>query len=319
MLAAALAVGGWSVGAQAAEDQAPSPAGQGVSEASQPTPAAGRARDGMEKPPGVRDELAVFDRAEPMPEVYSKVGVAEHRGDALPLDLRFTDDAGKEVRLGDYLKAGKPIILNLGYYSCPMLCDRVMNGMNQAMKEMAWMPGDEYQVISVSIDPSENARLAASKKKNYIEELGYEAASHGWHFLTGDQDNITALAQAVGFNYEWVQRQMEFAHPAVIIIITPDGKISRYLYGVAFPGSTLRLSLVEASEGKIGSALDQLILTCFHYDPQAGSYAVSAMKLMRLGGGLTVLLVMVVISTLLTKEFMRRQRETVKHEASASM
>src|SRR5690606_3064595 len=146
-------------------------------------------------------------------EVFDRVDVVEHRGNKLPLGLIFTNDQGQQVTLGDHLKSGRPIILNLGYYQCPMLCDLVMNGLNKAIKNMSWMPGDQYQVVSVSIDPTENHKLAAAKKKTYIDDLGYDAARTGWHFLTGDEDNINMLAQSVGFKYEWVQQQQEYAHP----------------------------------------------------------------------------------------------------------
>lgn len=272
------------------------------------------ARKGKTPPRGVVLDQPKLDRQERVPEQMAKVGVSEHRGDKLPLDLRFTDDTGKQVRLGDYFESGKPVILDLGYYNCPMLCDLVMNGLSDAVKEMDWFPhgqSGDYQIVTVSIDPTENHKLAAAKKKNYIEQLGDPSAAQGWHFLTGDQDNIDALSQAVGFGYQWDERQQQFAHPAVLFIITPEGKISRYLYGVQFPQRTLRLSLVEAADGKIGSALDQIILTCFHFDPTIGSYSLQAMQLMRAGGYLTVLIVAGVIGFALLREKKNRRNNPV--------
>lgn len=263
-----------------------------------------------------------LDRADPIPKAMAKVGVKEHRGDQLPLDLRFTNEKGQEVRLGDFLKEGKPVILDLGYYSCPMLCDLVMNGLCDTIKEMKWVPGEDYQIIFVSIDPSENHKLAAAKKKTYVDDLNETLGANtpgskvkpvdeaSWHFLTGDQANIAALSQAIGFAYQWDAQQMQFAHPAVLTIVTPKGEISRYIYGVKFPAQTLKLSLVEASEGKIGSALDQLILTCFHYDPTIGSYTLSAYRLMRAGGYLTVLVLVGVIGFALLREKARHRDST---------
>jgi len=302
LLTASLAVGGvlgmGQVHAQTLPQDAPSASQTAAETAPKKAP----------PPPGVIIDGKLPDRTEKRSEVFDRVDVVEYRGNKLPLGLIFTDDQGQEVKLGDYLKPGRPVILNLGYYQCPMLCDLVMNGLNKSMKNMGWMPGDQYQVISVSIDPTENHKLAAAKKKAYIDDLGYDAARTGWHFLTGDQDNISMLAQSVGFKYEWVQQQQEYAHPAVIMVITADGTISRYLYGVEFPAQTLRLSLVEASEGKVGSALDKLILTCFHYDPKTGGYTPSVMRIMRLGGVLTVLAVAGVIGTLLMRERARREQ-----------
>lgn len=276
---------------------------------------------GKKPPLGVLVNPPDLDRAEPLPEIVTNVGVKEHRGDQLPLDLRFTNEKGEEVRLGDFLKEGKPVILDLGYYSCPMLCDLVMNGLCDTIKDMKWVPGEDYQIIFVSIDPSENHKLAAAKKKTYIEDLNETLGAtpggkvkpvdeNSWHFLTGDQANIAALAQAVGFAYQWDQRQMQFAHPAVLTLLTPKGEISRYIYGVKFPAQTLKLSLVEASEGKIGSALDQLILTCFHYDPSIGSYTLSAYRLMRAGGYLTMLVVGGLIGFALLREKSRNRKST---------
>lgn len=275
------------------------------------------------KPPrGVVINPPDLNRTEPLPKEMQNVGVAEHRGDQLPMDLRFTNENGKEVRLGDLITGDRPVILDLGYYSCPMLCDLVMNGLCDTIKDMKWVPGEDYQIIFVSIDPTENYKLAASKKKTYVDDLNDAIGANdgsgkvspldesSWHFLTGDQDNIAALSQAIGFAYQWDQRQMQYAHPAVLTILTPQGKISRYIYGVKFPERTLKLSLVEASEGKIGSALDQLILTCFHYDPLAGSYTLKSYMLMRAGGYLTVLVVGGVIGFALLREQSRKRNST---------
>lgn len=328
MMVGCLALASASTPAAYGDEPASSP--QQANQAQQALQAKIEARKGKTPPRGVVLDQPKLDRQEPVPQQMAKVGVSEHRGDMLPLDLRFTDDTGKEVRLGDYFEAGKPVILDLGYYNCPMLCDLVMNGLSDAVKEMNWFPhaskGD-YQIITVSIDPTENHKLAAAKKQNYIEELGDPDSARGWHFLTGDQNNIEALAQAVGFGYQFDDRQMQYAHPAVLFIITPQGKISRYLYGVKFPERTLRLSLVEASDGKIGSALDQIILTCFHYDPSIGSYSLQAMQLMRAGGFLTVLIVAGVIGFALLRERKKSRKKgrtpgresTHHHGASSSM
>jgi len=247
------------------------------------------------------------DRQDPLPKGLEGVGVDEKLDAAVPLDLVFNDERGNEVRLGDYFHAGKPVVLTLNYYRCPMLCTLVLNGYVDAVKALGWVPGREFESITVSIDPRELPTLAQSKKQSYIESLGAPEAGAGWHFLTGREPSIQAVANAVGFRYRYVEETDQFAHTAAIFVLTPDGRVSRYLYGVMFDPKTLRLALVEASRGKIGTTLDQLILYCYHYDPSTGTYAPAAMKIMRAGSLLTGIVFALVLSMLWLREWRRRQ------------
>ncbi len=235
-----------------------------------------------------------------------KMGVVERLGDKIPFDLKFTDDSGKIVRIGDYFNQDKPVILNLAYYTCPMLCNLVMNGIAQGVKQLDLLPGKDFQIISVSIDPHDSVTLAAEKRANYIKSIGKPITEAGWRFLIGSGDQSKALADAVGFEYYYDRDKNQYAHPAVIFVLTPDGHISRYLYGIEFKKNDLRLALLEASQGKIGSTLDRIILYCYHYDPDAKGYVLFATKLMRLGGIITVILLAISSGYILEKRTERR-------------
>jgi protein SCO1/2 len=222
-------------------------------------------------------------------QAVKDVVVTEHKGSQIPLDLTFTDETGKNVRLGDYFNGRKPVIIQLGYYGCPMLCGLISRGLIDSVKKVSLTAGKDYELVFVSIDPKETPELAASKKEAYLAEYGRDSSA-GWHFLTGRQENIAALAQADGFGYKWIQSAGQFAHPAALTLCMPDGRISRYLYGVRFDPTTLRMSIVEASDGKVGTVLDEAFLTCFRYDGHQGKYAFVAMNLMR-GGGLVIMMI----------------------------
>jgi protein SCO1/2 len=238
----------------------------------------------------------------------SGISVTEHLGAALPLDLTFVDETGKAVRIGDYFTGKRPVVLQLGYFKCPMLCSLISQGTVNAFKAVSLEPGKDYDLVFVSIDPSEGPALAAEKKQSYAAELGKKGLD-GWHMLTGEQASIAALAKAVGFNYRWIQSAGQFSHPAVIMMCMPDGKISRYLYGVRFDPDTVRLSLVEASNGKIGNSFDQLYLTCFQYDGHQGKYAVAALGVMRAGGVLIMIIVAGSLLGLLRKELKEKEAQ----------
>lgn len=237
-----------------------------------------------------------------------KVGVEEHLDARLPLELEFIDEAGRTVRLGDYFDGARPVILTLNYYRCPMLCGLQLNGVVAGMEEMDWTPGVEFEMVTVSIDPLETPELAQAKKENYLKRYQRPAAARGWHFLTGRQDNIERLAETVGFGYTYDVASGQYAHAAAIFVITPDGRVARYLYGIEYPPKSLKLALMEASEGKIGSAFDQLIMYCYHYDPASRRYAPVAMNIMRVGGGATALLLGVTLGTWWLRESRRRRR-----------
>ncbi len=241
-----------------------------------------------------------------------KINVLEHLGEKIPLDLTFLDDSGKTVRIGDYFIQGKPVILNLAYYTCPMLCNLVMNGLAQGVKQLDLLPGKDFQIVTVSFDPRDSVSLAAAKRANYLKSIGKPGIDAGWRFLVGPADRSKALADAVGFEYYFDKDQNQYAHPAVIFILTPDGHISRYLYGIEFKKNDLKLSLLEASDGRIGSTIDRIILYCYHYDPGAKGYVLMATNIMKLGGLITLLLIAVGLVIFWLKE---RHRDS-KHKSA---
>jgi protein SCO1/2 len=235
------------------------------------------------------------DRIEPVPKALERVGVTEKLDAPLPLELTFKDDRGRDVTLGSYFRPGHPVLLTLNYYRCPMLCTLELNGLVDAMKGLTWSPGDEFTVVTVSFDPRETTTLARAKKLSYLESLGKPEAETGWHFLTGSAASIDALTRAVGFSTEYDAQTDQYGHAAVVVVATPDGRVGRYLYGVRFDPETVKLALLEASKGKIGSTWDRFILYCYHYDAGQGKYSVAALSLVRIGGALTVLVLASVI------------------------
>ena len=216
------------------------------------------------------------------------VGVEEKLENQLPLDLVFVTSDGKKIRLGELFESGKPVLLSLNYSDCPMLCRLQLNGLVDGLRDMKLEPGRDFHIISVSIDPSETPMRARQTKQNYLRSYGRAGTGDGWHFLCGKKSAINALADAVGFQFKYVPERKEYAHAAVTIAVTPEGIVSRYLYGVMYPPQTLRLALVEAGEGKVGTTLDRVMLFCFHYDAATGRYAPVARRLMSLGAAATV-------------------------------
>ncbi len=218
------------------------------------------------------------------PDELQDIDVGEHLGGYIPLDLNFTDDQGQSVLLKKYFDQGKPVILVLAYYECPMLCTLVLNGLTQSVYKLNMQLGEDYRIVTVSIDPNETTALAAAKKQSHLKMLEQPENTDSWIFLTGNESNIKKLAESVGFKYYYVEERYEFAHPAVIVLLTDSGKISRYLYGIEYKATDLKLGLLEAAEGNVGSTLDKLILYCYHYDPNAKGYVVFATNIMKLGG-----------------------------------
>jgi len=216
------------------------------------------------------------------------VGIDQRLNEPLPLDIPFKDEQGKTVRLGDYFHAGRPVILNLVYYQCPMLCTEVLNGLTSALKVMRFVAGNQFEVVTLSIDPRETPQLAANKKEMYLKRLGNPDAAKGWHFLTGEQPQIAALAAAAGWKYRYDPKLDQFAHAAGILLITPEGRIAQYYYGVDYSARDIRLGIVEASQNKIGSLADQVLLYCYHYDPSTGRYGATITNIVRLAGLATV-------------------------------
>ena len=225
-----------------------------------------------------------------LPKALQDVGLDQKLNQQLPLDLVFKDENGQEVKLGQFF-GKRPVVLSLVYYNCPMLCTLVLNGMTSAFRVLSFVPGEQYEVVTVSFDPRETPTLAAAKKKIYVDYLPEEkraAAINGWHFLTGDDASIKRLTEAVGFRYHWDETTNQFAHASGIMVLTPEGKLAQYYYGIEYSAKDLRLGLVEASANKIGSPVDQLLLYCYHYDPATGKYGAVVMNMIRLGGIVTV-------------------------------
>jgi protein SCO1/2 len=232
--------------------------------------------------------------AQVSPDELKNVGIDQRLDQQVPLELEFKDETGKTVKLGDYFRSGRPVILNLVYYTCPMLCGEELAGLASALGVLRFMPGNEYEVATVSINPDETPTVAAEKKKVFVdrmnERLETKSDGSGWHFLTGQQTEIQQLADAVGFHYKRDAHTGQFIHSAAIMIVTPQGKLAQYYYGVEYSPKDLRLGLIEASRNKIGNLVDQIQLYCFHYDPKSGRYGATITSLLRLGGAATVLL-----------------------------
>lgn len=226
----------------------------------------------------------------PVPDALKRAGFEQKLDAQVDLSLPFRNEAGETVTLAQ-LVDGKPTIINLVYYDCPMLCTEVLNGLLESVKDVPFTPGVEYTILTISFDPSEGPELAAAKRQNYLKEFNRPGAEKGWHFLVGDQASIESLTKSVGFTYAFDEKSGEYGHASGIVVMTPQGHVSRYFFGIAYPPKEVRLSLVDASNGKIGSKIDQLLLLCFHYNPVTGKYSVAVMSLLRFGAALTVLAV----------------------------
>ena len=222
------------------------------------------------------------------PELLKDVGVDQKLNDSIPLDLTFRDEHGKTVELAQYF-GSKPVILTLAYYNCPMLCTQVLNGLDRSLKLIPMEIGKDFSVVTVSIDPTDRPVIAEAKQALYAGMYGRPGGAVGWHFLTGDEPQIKQLANAVGFRYAYDADSKQYAHASVIMMLTADGKISRYFYGIQYPERDLRLGLVEASQGKISSPVDAILLFCYHYDPHTGKYGLLISRIIQLAGVLTVL------------------------------
>ncbi|MGE0785917.1 MAG: SCO family protein [Sandaracinaceae bacterium] len=270
------------------------------------------------------------------PPGLENVGVDEHLGRSLPLDLRFRDHTGRVVRLGDLITGERPVVLNLVYHQCPTFCSLVLDGTVAALRQQAWTVGREVDVLTISIDPRDTPEIAADRRRRTLFRYSRPDAERGWHFLVAEhtQDEhdaiahfgvdptITRLADALGFRYQWVPRQGQFAHPGVTMLLTPEGRIARYLYGLELDPTDVRLGLLEASEGRSMSSVDRVILYCFRYDHEAQGYTLVAWRVMQVGGGLTALLLLTFLGTLWWRDLRRKKRtdatETEARSATAS-
>lgn len=219
------------------------------------------------------------------------IGVDEKLGNTIDIgNLEFTDENGSKVKLSQYFDVKQPVILILGYYQCPKLCSLVLNGFSVSARSLEWSIGKEYKVLTITVNPKEGHELAKAKKHNYVKNYGRQSAKDGWHFLTGDEKNIKAIAQQIGFLYKYDPKIEQYAHAALLTFLTPQGKISRYLYGIDFKHNDLKIALLEAAEGTIGTVMEQLLLFCFHYNPDADSYSFTVFFMMQIAGALTLIL-----------------------------
>jgi len=222
------------------------------------------------------------------PPGLKHVGIEQRLNQQIPPDLVFVDEAGQEVHLRDYF-GKKPLILNLVYYQCPMLCGEVLSGLESALRVLKFDVGKEFDVLTVSFDPKETPQMAMAKKAEFLKRYGRPGAAEGWHFLTGPQSSIDALTQAAGFQYEYDPKSGQFAHATAIMVLTPEGKIAQYYYGVEFAPKDLRLGLIQASQNKIGNLVDEVLLYCYHYDPDTGKYGPIISRVLKLAAGATIL------------------------------
>lgn len=226
-----------------------------------------------------------------LPNVLKTVGIEQKLGDQLPLDAVFKNEDGKQVKIGEYFGKGRPVILALVYYECPMLCNEVLNGLTGSLKGISFDAGKEFDILAISFDARENDKpdLAKNKKAGYIERYQRPNSANGWHFLTGTQEEIDKVTKAVGFSYEYDKQTDQFAHAGGVMIITPEGKISRYFYGIDYSPKDLKFGIMESAENKVGNPAEQLLLYCFHYDPSTGKYGLAVINVIRIAGVLTLL------------------------------
>lgn len=240
------------------------------------------------------------------PDILEQVGIEQRLDETIPLDLVFRDETGQPVPLSAFFRE-RPVVLSLVYYDCPMLCTMILNGLLRSLKAVPFDVGKEYEVVTVSFDPRETPELARRKKKQYVRQYDRPGAAEGWHFLTGEQAAIDRLTEAVGFHYTFDEKTQQFVHASGIMVLTPDGTLSRYFYGIEYAPRDLKLGLVEASAGRVGSVVDQLLLYCYHYDPETGKYGVAIMNITRILGTATVLAIVTFMVIMLRQE--RRKRK----------
>jgi protein SCO1/2 len=231
------------------------------------------------------------------PPGLKNIGIEQHLDEQIPPDLTFREETGTSVRLGDYF-GKKPMILNLVYYQCPMLCGEVLSGLERALRVLQFDVGKEFDVLTISFDPRETPEMATKKKAEFLKRYGRPTAAAGWHFLTGPQESIDALTKAAGFQYQYNDKSSQFAHATAIVVLTPGGKIAQYYYGVEYAPKDLRLGLIQASENKIGNLADQVLLYCYHYDPTTGRYGAIVSRILQLSGLVTILVLGVLVTVL---------------------
>jgi len=239
--------------------------------------------------------------ASQLPRALREIGFDQNLDQPVPLDTTFRDERGAAVRLGDYF-GKRPVVLVFAYYDCPMLCTLVINGLSSALGVLSLEPGKDFEIVTVSFNPADTPASAAAKKKMYLERYPRAGAADHWHFLTGDPPSIARLTKAAGFRYAWDADTKQFAHPSGVIVLTPDGRLARYLFGIEYGPRDLRYAIIEASDGKVGNAADTLLLYCYHYDPMTGRYGLVVMRALRIAGGVTVVALGAFILVMVRKE-----------------
>lgn len=255
-------------------------------------------------------------RADQTPRGLEDVKIEQKLEARIPLGLEFIEDSGKKIRLGKYFNGERPVILTLNYYRCPQICDIQLNELVRAIDDLKWTAGQEFEIVTLSFDPLEGVELARNKKKGYLAEYGRPEAARGWHFLTGKRAEIKALTSTVGFGYLWNEKRQEWAHETALIVCTPDGRVSRYLGGLMYEPRDVRLALFEASEGKIGSFIEQIFLRCYVYHPDTG-YVLVAWRIMRVFAALTLLILSAMIFGFWRYEVRRRKAFSATVQTSA--
>jgi protein SCO1/2 len=252
------------------------------------------------------------------PPALQGVDIVENLGGALPGDATFRDTEGKAVRLGDFFDGKRPVLFVFAYHTCPMLCSLVLDATVKALNDVTWTVGDQFDVVSMSIDPKDSPDTATKKRAQVVDSYARaHGSTKGWHFLTGEESQIRKVTDAIGFKYQYDPRQKQYAHPAAIYLLTPEGHIARYLYGIQYDPGDIRLGLLEASEGKSISTTERVLLFCYHYDPQGKKYSLVAMNVMRLGGGVTLVLLGSFLTLMWVRE-RRKRRERGEREQDAT-
>jgi protein SCO1/2 len=226
-----------------------------------------------------------------LPDALNDIGIEQKLGDTLPMDAEFKDESGQTVKLGSFFNKNRPVIVAFVYYECPMLCNEVLNGLTGSLKGMSLDAGKDFDVVAISFDARENDKpdLARNKKASYMERYGRPGTENGWHFLTGTKESIEAATKAAGFKYRWDERSQQFAHAGGVMVTTPDGRLSKYFYGIDYAPKDLKLGLVDSGQNRVGTVTDKLLLYCYHYDPATGKYGLAVVNLIRAGGVLTLL------------------------------
>jgi protein SCO1 len=249
--------------------------------------------------PGYKPEPGITSSTMPAP--LREIGFDQFIDQSIPLDVPFRDEAGRTVQLGEYF-GRRPVVLVFAYYDCPMLCTLVINGLSTALNVLSLEPGTDFEIVTVSFNPKDTPATATAKKATYLERYKRAGAARGWHFLSGDQPSIERLTKAAGFRYVWDAKTGQFAHPSGVIVLTPQGRLARYLFGVEYGPRDLRFALVEASAGRVGSAVDAVLLYCYHYDPMTGRYGLVVMRALRLAGAATVFAIGTFIVVMVRRE-----------------